>query len=402
MGDDSTETPTRSRWGRILRDIYLVGSGTLVLALMVEIGWRSVVSAIGVFGGKRPGLVQASPRDVPYTLHPYFQVLPPPTKDHQKGPYLAGWAISPPDAAEEKGRFRILFLGGSTTAGQYPGFVREELEKTVGPTTIYNLGYDWQCSLHSLYKIWTYADGIEPDLTIDLEVVNDFFRGFTPPHLSLPVYRPDYSHYSGALNPFWIPGRSRFDGRETFFARPAGLFEKYETQDESLSGLLKSIVRNSAVLQAMHVRLDRPAPPAADSAPKPEETVLRALPDFERNMKNLVASCKLKELPLLLLTMPYTTAANHVFLQPGEFFTNDGVHGLSNEDFSRGMDRFNQAVLELSDEPAVHVLPMAEEIRETALFRDEVHLTPDGQRKEAQIVARYVVDHHLLREPRNR
>lgn len=394
--------PPRSRWGRLLRDTYLVSSGTIVLALLVEVGWRTVVSAIAAFGGKRPGLVQVSPRDVPYTLHPYFQVLPPPTKQHLEGPFLAGWAVSPPKTVEEKGRFRILFLGGSTTAGQYPEYVREELEKTIGPTTIYNLGYDWQCSLHSLYKIWTYADDIQPDLTIDLEVVNDFFRGFTPPHVSLPVYRPDYSHYAGALFPFWIPGRSRFDGRAAFFARPAGSFEKYETQDESLSGLLRSIVRNSAVLRAMHVSLDRPASRAAGPAPDPEETVLRALPDFQRNMRNLTVSCKLKNLPLLLLTMPYTTAGNRVFLQPNGFFTNDDVHGLSNEGFSRGMDRFNQAVLELRDEPAVHVLPLAERIRETALFRDEVHLTLEGQRQEAQIVARYVVDHQLLREPRNR
>jgi hypothetical protein len=394
--------PDRSPLGRALRGAYLIFSGTIVLALLLETGWRAVNTAITALGGKRAGLVQVSPENVPYTLHPYFQVLPAPTKDHQRGPFLAGWAVSPPEAVGARGRFRILFLGGSTTACQYPQYVREEIEKTLGPTTIYNLGYDWQCSLHSLYKIWTYADDIRPDLTIDLEVINDFFRGFTPPHASLPVYRPDYSHYAGALFPFWIPGRSRYDGRETFFARPVGKFEKYETQDESLSGLLRSIVRNSAVLHAMNVRFDRPTAPAPGSAPMPEETVLRALPDYERNMRNITSSCKMKGLPVLLLTMPYTTAGTHVFLQPNGFFTNDDVHALSNADFGRGMDRFNEVVLELRDEPAVHVLPLADEIRETQLFTDEVHLTLDGQRREAQIVARYIVDHNLLHEPRNR
>src|SRR5258706_16167837 len=42
------------------------------------------------------------------------------------------------------------------------------------------------------------------------------------------------------------------------------------------------------------------------------------------------------------------------------------------------MDRFNDVVLALRDEPAVHVLPLAGEIRETGLFKDEVHLTLDG------------------------
>ena len=141
------KTPLRSRWVRVLRDAYLVGSGTIVLALIVEIGWRAVVSAIGALGGKRPGLVQASPRDVPYTLHPYFQVLPPPTKDHQKGPFLAGWEVSPPDAAvylddrfvgtaEELGSLPsglAVSAGKHTVTVSRPGFQDQSMDVQIEP-----------------------------------------------------------------------------------------------------------------------------------------------------------------------------------------------------------------------------------------------------------------------------
>lgn len=181
-----------------------------------------------------------------------------------------------------------------------------------------------------------------------------------------------------------------------------GEFERYEARDESLSGLLRSIVRNSAILHALNVEPTRPIAPAAVEAPSPEETVLRSLPDFERNMRNIAASCKAKGLPVLMLTMPYTTGGNHFFLRSKGLFTNDGVRILSDVGFSRGMDRFNEVVLALRDEPAVHVLPLADEIREPALFKDEVHLTLEGQRQEAQVVARYILENGLLREPRNR
>jgi len=383
----------RPPWLRALRAAYLIFAGTVLLALLLEVGWRVV---------HRPDAAGISVDQVPFTLHPYFQVLPAPTKNHQRGPFLAGWPVHPPDAALAKGRFRILFLGGSTTGSKYPEFVGEELEKSIGPTTVYNLGYDWHCSLHSLYKIWTYADELQPDLIVDLEVVNDFYRGFTPPAFSLPVYRPDYSHYSGALHMFWSPGRSSFDGREAFYARPVGEFERFGARDETLSGLLRSIVRESAFLHGLHISLDEPSARAPGDAPAPEETVLRSLPDFARNMRNIADSCRIKGFPLLLLTMPYTTGGTHFFLRPKGLFTNDGVRVLPDGDFARGMDRFNEVVLALREEPAVQVLPLADEIREPALFVDEVHLTLEGQRREAQLVARYILDNGLLREPRSR
>lgn len=116
MGSEPTSTePHRSPWARALRAAYLILAGTVLLCFLVEAGWRVV---------HRADIVGISTENVPFTLHPYFQVLPPPTKSLQRGPFLAGWPVHPPEAAQAKGRFRILFLGGSTTGCAYPQFVQ--------------------------------------------------------------------------------------------------------------------------------------------------------------------------------------------------------------------------------------------------------------------------------------
>jgi hypothetical protein len=66
------------------------------------------------------------------------------------------------------------------------------------------------------------------------------------------------------------------------------------------------------------------------------------------------------------------------------------------------MERFNQATLALRDEPAVHAFALADRVRDKRLFEDEVHLTFDGLKLEAILVAEYIVEQKLLSEPRNR
>lgn len=368
---------------RALRVGYRILAATLVLALVLELGARALRGA--------PSSTDA----VAYNLHPYFQLLPPPSASALRGPYLAGWRVDPPEAAEAKGRLRILFLGGSTTASGYPELVRTLLESRLGPVTVYNLAFDWHCSLHSLYKIWTYADDIRPDLVVAMEGINDFYRGFTPTRLALPEYRPDYSHYSGGLYAFWKPAKAQFDGRNAFES-------KFADTDEGPKGFLGSLARGSVFLRSLGLAPARESSATVRTGPLPSETLLRSLPDYERNMRNLADSCRAKGLPLLLLTMPYATGFPTGFLQRKGFFTNDDEHVLSPEDFAKGMDRFNAATVALRDEPAVHVLPLADAMRDKALFEDEVHLKFEGLKLEAILVAQYVVERKLCAEPRNR
>ncbi len=380
---------------RVLRLAYRILGATLVLVLALELGTR-LVSGVRARSSSRADAAPAEP--ISYSLHPYFQLVPPPSAKTLRGPYLAGWTVDPPESAQEKGRQRILFLGGSTTANEYPELVRTLLESKLGPTTVYNLAFDWHCSLHSLYKVWTYADDIRPDLVVAMEGINDFYRGFTPTRLALREYRPDYSHYAGGLYAFWKPGKAAIDGREAWYSR----FVDAPAAEPVDAGIVDSVLRDSAFLRALGIgrgARGSTVPPVA--APLPSETLLRSLPDYERNMRNLADSCRAKGLPLLLLTMPYATGFTTGFLQKKGFFTNDDEHVLSPEEFARGMERFNQATLALRDEPAVRVLPLADLVKEKRLFEDEVHLTFEGRKLEAIHVAAYIVDQKLLVEPRN-
>jgi hypothetical protein len=118
--------PTRPAL-RALRAGYLLLCNTILLALALEIGWRALAP---LRQGGRGALERkvGGPDGVGYTLHPFFQVIYPPTRETDPGPDFAGWRIEPPDAALAPGRVRVLFLGGSTTQNAYPTFVRRELE----------------------------------------------------------------------------------------------------------------------------------------------------------------------------------------------------------------------------------------------------------------------------------
>ena len=390
--------PPRSRARKLVRALYFLLANTLILCVLLECGWRLFVGT----GVKTSDVVPAGRNDVPYALHPFFQTIWPPTGEASRDPRLAGWPVNPPETAFTPGRFRVLFLGGSTTACRYPFLAREQFESRIGPTTVYVLGYDWHCSLHSLYKFWTYADTIAPDLVVVLDNINDFYRGFTGPDSSLPEYHEDYSHYAGGLHPFWRAGKSRYDGRDVFFSRPSGAFEIYEAYDDGLSGAWQGLSEASALLRGLRRMFVRPPKRVVLTVPMSEEVVLRALPQFQRNLANLALACRTKNVPVVFLTMPWTLGAGRSFLPPGNFFTNDGVHHLDDAGFRLGMQRFNQAIVALSDEPRSFVLPMHEQLSDATLFTDEVHLELKGQGLEAEALARFVVEKGILKSPRNR
>lgn len=382
-----------SRWRKILRAVYFVLCNTLLACILIEVVWR-----IGGFSkGTQSDVAATSPLDVPYSLHPYFQTSCVNNPEILPGPFLSGWRADPPAQAEAIGRKRIMFLGGSTTADVYPHYVQVNLDRDLAPTTVYNFGCNWHCSLHSLYKFWTYCDELQPDLVVVLENINDFYRGFTSPDTSLKQYRTDYSHSCGPLNPFWIPGRGRFDQREVFYARPAGRFAIYESRDTTLAGLFKAVANESAVLRALFFSRPGSTQTSTELVTMPESLYLRSLPAFERNMRNLARSCVEKGVPVLFLTMPFTLDSAHTFLPPGNFFTNDGLHHLAPEQFVDGMRRFNDVVRSLADEPRVFVFDAAAAIGDRTLFVDEVHMTDQGQNLEGRLVANAIMKKNMLK-----
>jgi len=345
---------------------------------------------------------------VPYTLHPFLQMTNPAAADVDAGPDFAGFRIDPLDGPRDPQRLRVLFLGGSTMANSFPHHVREELEAALGPLTIYNLAYDWYTALHSLYQLWTYVDVIDPDLVVVLHNVNDLCRGFTPPAFSLPQYREDYSHHAGALAMFWNQTHAEFDGRPTFNAPTRNAIAR-RTTVRPKRGLAELLRQESALYSVLvpskGARAERLAQwresfhAEADvlRAPLGDDELLRALPAFERHMTNLRDSCRAKNAPVLFLTMPWCAqSANLQFLATNGLLTNDGKRFMTREDFAKGMRCFNDAVRRLADEDSSTVFDLAPELRECALFVDEVHLNERGLVREARLVSEHIVASDLL------
>lgn len=378
--------------GRALKLLYYTAVNAVLLLIALELGLRLFHEP------EKPA--KASVRDVPYQLHPYFQTSFPPSAVVSRDPRFYGWPTNPESAAAfEPGRHRILFLGGSTTACRYPHLVRWLLEQQHAPASVFIAGYDWHCSLHSLYKLETYADTVQPDLVVVLEGINDFYRGFTAPFFSLPEYREDYSHYAGALYPFWQSGLARGDGRPAYFAQPIGRFTHEAHHDDSVGGWFRALADES--LLARSVRSLAPPPEETQTIVAMEpDVVLRALPAFQRNMRSLARSARMRGIPTVLLTMPWSLGSSRTFLSPAGFFTNDGRQMLDEAGFDMGMRRFAETVEQLGRDEGVEVVSMHREITDPALFQDEVHLTEAGQEQEARVLVREILLRKLLPKQR--
>lgn len=389
--------PRRSAALRVLGVVWRVARATLVLVVLLEVGTRVALTLFrGDSAASSAG--KGALEDVAYNLHPFFQNARTPAADVVAGRDLNGWIVDPPEGLHDRSRLRILFLGGSTTANAYPSRVRARLEPVLGPVTVFNLAANWHCSLHSLQKLWTYAELVDPDLVVVLENVNDFLRGFVGTMHSVPEYRSDYSHYSAALGPWWAPASARFDGRPVFFARMRENYAGYAGPGEDTLGELgRVIVGESALLRLLRrSRFGKAA--RAPRAPEPlePEAGLRALGDFERNMNALRLSCRAQGRTVLFLTMPFTTRARHLYLLPGVFLTNDRHRFLAPAGFEAALTRFNASVLALRDEPHAYVLDLAPQFTDPGEFEDEVHLLPAALEREAELVAHAILERALL------
>lgn len=387
--------------GRALAAAWKLAAFSLLALFVAELGWRAT-SGWRLEKREKRQLQKPPQERVGYTLHPFFQMANPPEPRTDAGPLAFGWRVDPPFAKADPNAKTILFLGGSTTATEYPHLVRAKLEPQLGPVTAVNMGFSWHTSLHSLYKLWTYVERLEPDLIVVLHAINDFYRGFTSPKYSLPQYHPDYSHYSGPLSSFWSVGRARGDGRAVFYAQPLeSVSDVFERPDPGVSSWLRRLAESSELLRSLRgpQRAGRPSQGGAGQrmVEMPEALYLRALPDFERNMRALRDGCELERVPVLFLTMPFVVDVDtKTFVYPAALFTNDGVEHLAHGQFVEGMKRFNAAVLALNDGRNAWTLDLAAQIVDPALFGDEVHLEPDGLELEAQLVAARILELGLL------
>ena len=100
---------------------------------------------------------------------------------------------------KNKDEFRILTLGGSTTAKGYPGILQKILQKKYPSLkiTVLNAGVLWYTTEHSLINYVTYCREFKPDLTIIMHAINDLYRSFSPSNYAIGDYNDRYSHFYG-------------------------------------------------------------------------------------------------------------------------------------------------------------------------------------------------------------
>lgn len=287
---------------------------------------------------------------------------------------------------------RLFFLGESTTECIYmseektfPFLVEKKLAQTFPGQNFEAVnqgisGYQTADSLAVLvYKVLYY----QPDVIFLMHAVNDLRYG------TLPIYNP--VHRTGFRKNLYAP-----DYQESF--------------RETLSRLLK----HSYFLTLLKWRiLNRFFPPHAEkfrnkmeeynefrrlrkTKPFNDPAESRSLDEFVKNMEDILRIAKGRHIRLILMTEPSLYQENmskemddHLWM--GLVRQSLNIN-LSNGFLRREMNRFNDAVRQLSRTHDVELIDLEKQIPKTLdYFYDDVHYTPEGSAKVAEVIASFLI-----------
>lgn len=165
-------------------------------AAICRLGRRRFVLGVGPTGGVLLLAYAGASTFYYHTRHyPFDPIL-------QKPPVL----LTEYPREKPPGVFRILTLGGSTTAGielaiedRYPAVLRDLLQSEASSPRIeiLNVGKGWHSTQHSLIHYVTYCRDWQPDLVVVMHAVNDLVRSFSPPQFADGDYNERWSHFYG-------------------------------------------------------------------------------------------------------------------------------------------------------------------------------------------------------------
>ena len=253
---------------------------------------------------------------------------------------------------------RIAFIGGSTTAsahtpsGMSPGYltsfpylVEQLLHRLRLPVEVLNCGVPGWTSVENLIHYELSIQDYAPDWVVIHQGANDVKAR------SYRDFRSDYAHY-----------------RRAFAFPDPGLIERFLVEHSDL--YVWFLMRAHAIPQDVFDLCDRPLPP-------PKEVRLNpvGLETFRRNTANLVRLAEASGARVLL-----TTESHNRRPKPGE----ETRHGLRT-----GMDEENEATRSLARE--MHLLLADTEValdHHGSVFTDYVHVTLEGNRIKARVIAK--------------
>jgi len=286
---------------------------------------------------------------------------------------------------------RLFFLGGSTTECVYlaeektfaslvekklrDAFPNQKFEAVNAGSSSY-LAAD--AFVFFVYKVLYF----QPDMIFVMLAVNDLRYGCVPTYD--PVNRPNYEK---------ILYRSDFD--------------------EGTWRRIAKILKNSHFLTLIKWRIiNRFFPPDAEKyktkieeyniwrqrrrqKPLTEIKESKALPDFLKYMEEMIFVAQGHGIRVILMTEPFIYQPNmprKIDEQLWMGYIEEANINLSSQFLLREMNRFNDAVRELARTHNVELIDLEREIpKDLRHFYDDVHFTPEGSRKAAEVISSYLL-----------
>jgi lysophospholipase L1-like esterase len=274
------------------------------------------------------------------------------------------------DIPKPLGVFRIICLGGSTTAegslsdNSYPRFLEELLSKKYPQKKIevINAGHYFWTTQHSIIQYLFWLKDLDPDLIILFHACNDLIQSFTMPPYSSKPFRKDYGHFYGYLANLAYPKTfEKFIG-EFFYAD----LRNPNLQSTSFSDF-------------------------------------KSIHSFQRNLETLIEITKSKKIHLILSNQAhFFTDKNETdidFLWIPKHFLVDDEHYADEKSWYAGMELFNRVTRETADKfsiPFVDQVSLFNRKRTREIFTDAHHMTPKGRMLKANLFFEKILELKLL------
>jgi len=248
-----------------------IALGSLALAgFLVEGAFRWLEPRLGVdrerIAALRVFTVQGSGRYSPY---PYTNYIAQGLAGSDVHP--VDWAFDLRPHAEAP---RVACLGGSTTYGSYPSFLRERLErKLAAPVEVMNWGVPGWNTLDTMVNYFIDVQDYEPDIVILHHAINDVMAR------TFAGYRTDLAHWR---TPWTAP---RLNAPERWLVRASDLYAWFVLEQEHVQDL-----------QMFTTRRGPYAPdPLNDGSQR----------GFERNLRTVAEHARLRGAHVVLTTQPF-------------------------------------------------------------------------------------------------
>lgn len=327
----------------------------------LELGFRAVAAGVSPGVGARIERYRAewAPERGDLTLdyrpHPYLVY----TYDHRANPDVGPLGFYFDDLALDKppGTLRVATFGGSTTAGPtaWPRHLEGLLSDALGqPVQVLNFGVSGWTSAEGLIAYTHLAQSYDLDAVVLHHVNNDLQP------LGRADFRPDYAHFRkpAALDEVGDRVEVRWTGADRWDDRLTRLSSLYVYARLWTVG--PPATRHS--LQNLTYREGRPGGP---------EAVARNAAVWRRNLDTIGRLAEGDGAVVALMTMPHR-------VQPGV-----GPPGWGDQ-----LDALNQRLRDLAEDRGYQLVDAARDPGfPAAVFEDPIHVSQDGERQKAALVA---------------